>query len=162
MSVAIVLCSGGFNSGVAATLARQRHQLVLLHAHKPGAPDPAGGAAFGRLADDLRPQRAQIVSLAMCPTPADALPDARRLGELLPLTGVAGRVAQQAGAAAIYVGLRAGPEKLAEALAFVQVWEELLRGPCGADVRVEAPLLELEPPQVRELTEQVDAAPAPA
>jgi 7-cyano-7-deazaguanine synthase in queuosine biosynthesis len=156
MSLAIVLCSGGTNSAVAAMLARQRHSLILLHAHRPGSPDESARKKFDALAADLRPQKSQVLGVPLCPVSAEGVADARRLGELLPLVGVAGRFAQQAEATAIYVGLRAGPMNLTDGLGFVQVWEELVSLACGRAVKVEAPLLELEPPQVRELAEQLE------
>lgn len=152
--LAIVLCSGGMNSLVAATLAGQRYRTVLLHATR-SAEVPA---SFTQQAEALRAERAQTVTLPVVPGPTEAALPAR-LADLLPLVALGARLAAKADAAALYLGLRVGnTDALATAMEFVQLWDDLLALPCGKDTcKLQAPLLDLSVEQVGALGRQVDA-----
>ncbi|MEM6561516.1 MAG: hypothetical protein AAF656_07930 [Planctomycetota bacterium] len=158
--LAIVLCSGGGNALVTAALAAQRHRVVLIHAQRQEHPSPQL-TAFEKQVEHFKPERAQTIVLPAAPPvePAAALTD--RCADLLPLLGVAGRLAAKADAAALYLGLRIGNDPandLAAALEFTQLWGELLRHACGnTRCSVETPLIDLSVEQVSELAAQVDA-----
>jgi len=80
--------------------------------------------------------------------------------ELMPLLSAAARYAAHYKAAAIYFGLRVGPQgdDLSHATEYVQIWNELLQVPCGLpEVEFVTPLLELEAWQVVDVGFQVAA-----
>jgi 7-cyano-7-deazaguanine synthase len=80
--------------------------------------------------------------------------------DLLPLISVAVRFAAQHQASEVYLGMRVGPDndELAQATEYFQIWNEIIRLPCGqSELEVQTPLLELEPWQVVEVGFQVSA-----
>ena len=157
MSLAIALCTGGPNSSTAAALARQTPgtKLLMLHVQRPGGHESSRRAAFTRVAGQIKPARSQVVALPIAEATPEQAGPRQPLVELLPILGVAGRVAQQADAASIYLGLTGGPDPSAAAEA-LQIWEELTRVSLGRHVSIEAPLLDLEDWQRIELARQLD------
>lgn len=182
--LAIVLCDGGINSTVAASLASQRHRLITLSAdtsaHGMSGPDvgtPTGAgsrrrAAYDMLVGQLKPYREHTLPMPFLnwvrrsgPAATTALADPRsasdigpRLVELTPLVATAVRFAHHYNATAVYLGLRVGTDTsdLARATEYMQIWNELIQMPCGqADLELHMPLLELEPWQVVDLGVQV-------
>ena len=80
--------------------------------------------------------------------------------ELVPMLGLAARLAAHYQAAAIYLGLRVGPgvDELAQATEWVGIWNEMIQMTCGVKaLEVITPLLELEPWQVVDVGFQVNA-----
>ena len=183
--LAIVLNNGSLNSAVVSALAAQKYRPVFLHAQveqqKPGTrarvaydqqvqhfspygehtiplpaptgPPPPGGRGAAAAKGPQKP--AEHPSPVLTPGPLVA-----QLIDLLPLVATAARLAAYHQAAAIYLGLRVGPDgdDLAQATEYVQIWDELLQTPCAQpDLNVEAPLLELEPWEMVDLGFQVGA-----
>ena len=176
--LAIVLCDGGLNSTVVASLAQQRHRLILLSADLGGQMLGGGGggsgsavagsrkqAAYEMLVAVLKPYREHTLPMPYLnwvrrsgPAATTATVDPRsaselspRLVELTPLVATAVRFASHYNATSIHLGLRVGPDSadLARATEYLQVWNELMQMPCGLpELELQLPLLELEPWQV--------------
>jgi 7-cyano-7-deazaguanine synthase len=167
--LAVVLCDGGLNSAVAATLAAQRHRLILLSADPGGGTGSRRRAAYDMLVGHLKPFREHSLAMPYLQWVKRSNPsggvDPRastdvgpRLIELAPLIGIAARFAAHHAATAIYLGLRIGPlgTELTRATEYMQVWNELLQLPCGLpDLELNMPLLELDLWQVVDLGIQV-------
>jgi 7-cyano-7-deazaguanine synthase in queuosine biosynthesis len=177
---AIVLSSGSINSAVAIALAAQRYRLIMLHMRQTDSPSTTSTSAsrrrvaFDQQTAHFKPYREQVIEMPALSLPQGAgarrmqvesapsrphSPQAQRLLELLPLFSAAARLASHYEAAAIYLGLRAGPESdnLARATEFVQIWQELLQQPCAlSELELAAPLLDLEPWQAVDLGSQLN------
>src|SRR5690606_34465797 len=166
--LAIVLNDGSIASAVATSLAVQRYRPILLH----GEAVPQGAsrvrAAYDQQVAHFKPYREHSIAtpwtMALAqPAPGDARmagPVQQRLMALSPLIAIAARFAAYYDAAAIYIGLRIGPDAddLTVATEYLQIWNELLQLPCGQpELEIHAPLLELEMWQVVDLAFQVHA-----
>ncbi len=166
--LAIVLNDGSIASAVATSLAVQRYRPILLHAETV----PHGGSrvrsAYDQQVAHYKPYREHSIAIPWAmslaqPTPGDTRlgsPIQQRLMALSPLLAIAARFAVYYDAAAVYLGLRIGPnaEDLAVATEYLQIWNEMLQLPCGQpELEVQAPLLELDPWQVVDLAFQVNA-----
>jgi hypothetical protein len=163
--LALVLNNGSLNSAVTTALAAQRFRTILVYA------DVVPGAARSRAAYDqqvahFKPYREHTLAmpyLSMLHSQNDAhAVDPRQVGgtlapqllSLLPIISAASAFAAHYQAAAVYIGLRIGPngDELSRATEYVQIINELLQMPCGqVDLEVLTPLLELEPWQVVDL-----------
>jgi 7-cyano-7-deazaguanine synthase in queuosine biosynthesis len=178
--LAIVLNNGSVNSAVVTALAAQKFRLVMLHAIVGGdEEDSAETATRTRVAFDqqtahFKPYREHVLELPYLsqlqapggpkknvdgPEPRQQSRAAAQLLDLVPVLGAAARFAGHYQAAAIFLGLRAGPgpDDLAQATEFTQIWQELLQIPCGmSDMEIATPLLEMEPWQVVDLGYQVN------
>jgi hypothetical protein len=179
--LAIVLNNGSINSAVATAIAAQRYRLIMLHVvlatDDEDAPQGTSRArvAFDQQTAHFKPYREHVLEIPLLPllaTPgaprraseqaAETRPESRLSGplmDLLPLLGCATRMAAHHQAAAVYLGLRVGPDvdELAQATEYVQIWQDLIQMPCGvADLELAAPLLELEPWQVVDLGFQLN------
>jgi 7-cyano-7-deazaguanine synthase len=165
---AIVLNNGGINSAVATALAAQKYRPILIFAEAAGSPLARQRAAYDQQVTFFKPYREQTVALAaVAPaTPAAAAtvdpraapPIAPKLLALLPMLALAVQSAAQYQAAAIYCGVRIGPDgdDLAQVAEFFQIWNEMIQIPCRlADLEIITPLLELEPWQVVDVGFQV-------
>ncbi|MEE8169146.1 MAG: 7-cyano-7-deazaguanine synthase, partial [Phycisphaerae bacterium] len=64
MNPAIVLCSGGLNSAVAAAVAREDQPIAMLHARLPGPAQEAEAQAFAALADRFEPAHRMVIDLS--------------------------------------------------------------------------------------------------
>jgi 7-cyano-7-deazaguanine synthase len=179
--LAIVLNSGSMNSAVATALAAQRYRPVMLHASAGPAPDVAGSqpprsrVAFDQQVAHFKPYREHTLPMpylsqlatAAGPKPMAAASDPRQqmplspqMVSLLPLVAAAAQFAAHHQATAIYLGIRvgAGPDELAQATEYVQIWTELVQSPCGlSELDLITPLMELEPWQMVDLAFQVNA-----
>jgi 7-cyano-7-deazaguanine synthase len=164
---AVILNNGGINSAVTTAIASQKFRPILLHAEISQTPSARKRAAYDQQVTHFKPYRETTVTLPPVPppNPANVHADPRatppispRLIGMLPLMAVAAQVAAQFQAAAIYLGMRVGPDgdDLAQVAEFFQIWSELVQIPCRlADLEVVTPLLELEPWQVVDVGFQV-------
>jgi hypothetical protein len=168
--LAIVLNNGSINSAVVTAMASQRYRPVMIFAETSGE---AGRkrAAYDQQVAFFKPYREYSVAianaggapaqnLAAAADPRQGSTMAPQMLDLLPLLAVAVRSAAHHQAAAIYVGLRVGPDTddLAKATEFCQIWNEMIQIPCGMEqMEILVPLLELEPWQVVEVGYQVGA-----
>ena len=155
---ALILSDGSLESAVVCAIARQRHDAVLVEVGDGGA---GGRGAFAKQAEYVRPR--QTLSLAadapggvgsaVGDDPADLMGWTDVLAE-------AAALVRLHDARAVYLPLRVGLETpgFARAAEFLQLWEELLRhGLALGPVKLLAPLLELEPWQVADLSHQMSA-----
>lgn len=168
--LAIVLNSGSINSAVVSALAAQKYRPILIHAETNEGTAPRSRAAYNQQVEHFKPYREHSIELpflAGVATAASSSADPRlssahaqqRL-DLVPLVGIAARLAAHYESAAIYLGLRVGPsgEELAGATEFGQIWTELWQMSCGVpDLELIMPILELEAWQVVDLAYQVGA-----
>lgn len=156
--LAIVLNNGSLNSAVVTALAAQKYRVVLVYAETSSTPTPRHRWAYDQQVGFFKPYREHTLAMpfitALHPTAGPQHVDPRQSGQLGPqlvdLLGLIGAAASFAAgyqAAAIYTGLRVGPnpEELARATEFMQIMTELLQLPCGqSELEVQSPLLELE------------------
>src|SRR5690606_7668765 len=132
--------------------ARQKHETVLLDVGDTA--DSHVREALVRQVEFLRPRQ------TITPGPTGPLDDANALYSLLSVIAAGAPVGRRLGAPIIYAPWRYGlPDAgFAKAAEFVQVAEELLRhGLELHDVKLAAPLLELEKWQVVDLANQLGA-----
>lgn len=169
--LAIVLNNGSMNSAVVTAMASQRYRPIMIFAD--AAPGTGGRqrAAYDQQVAHFKPYREYSVPIANAGgAPAQnmiAAADPRQgagmvpqMLDLLPLLAVAVRSAAHHQAAAIYLGMRVGPEtdELAKATEFYQIWNEMIQIPCGlGDMEILTPLLELELWQLVDVGFQVGA-----
>ncbi len=149
---AILLTDGSLESAVLCAIARQQHEVILADVSPPG--DAAATEAVARQIDYLRPRHTHPLGQEPAATdPSGLFTWTRALAAAAPLV-------RQHRAAALYVPLRAGESSalFGQAGEWVQIWEELLRhGLELGEVRLLAPLLELESWQVADLSDQMQA-----
>lgn len=171
--LAIVLSNGSLNSVVTATLAAQKHRVIMVHMDFGATPLPRYRMAYDLQVAYFKPYREHTVSLqhlasmrfADGGTAASVDPRqqgllAPQLTDLLPVLFNALPIAAHYQAAAVYFGLRIGPnhDDLAQGLEFTQICNELIQIPCRMkETEFAAPLMELEPWQVVDLGTQVNA-----
>ena len=170
--LAIILNNGGINSAVVTALAAQKFRIVMLFVDTAEQPGSRARAAYDLQTAHFKPYREHTLPMPWMsilqqgsPTqpisdPRQVAPLAPQLVELLPFVAAAARFAAHYQAVSVQLGYRIGAsgDELAEATEFFQVWDELLQLPCAqADLRVETPLLELEPWQVVDVGYQVNA-----
>jgi hypothetical protein len=169
--LAIVLNNGSINSAVVTAMASQRYRPVMIFAETTAGDSGRKRAAYDQQVAHFKPYREYSVSiaqaggapaqnLAAAADPRQGSTMAPQMLDLLPLLAVAVRSAAHHQAAAIYIGLRVGPETddLAKATEFCQIWNEMIQLPCGmSELEIQAPLLELEAWQVVEVGFQVGA-----
>ena len=180
--LAIVLNSGGLHSAVATALASQKHRLVMVHITRDREEDDGESAsrtryAFEQQTAHFKPYREHVVPLPPMRRLKSSGGASRESGEsarpqrepsvastryisLIPLMGVAGQLAVDYQAAAIYLGLRAGSqaEALAQGTEYVQIWQDLFQLPCQVpELELAAPLMELELWQTVDLGVQINA-----
>jgi 7-cyano-7-deazaguanine synthase in queuosine biosynthesis len=168
--LAIVLNNGSINSAVVTSLAAQKYRPIMLYAEAATQSASRVRSAYDLQVAHFKPYREHTLSMPFLSVftqgtpmqppsdPRQRAPLAPQMLELLPLISAAARFAVHYQAATIYLGFRVGGsgDELAEATEFFQVWDEMLQMPCGqTDLRVEAPLLELEPWQVVDVGFQV-------
>lgn len=174
--LAVVLCDGGLNSAVTATLAAQRYRLIMMCADLGGTTGSRRRAAYDMLVGHLKPYREHTLPMPYMAWVRRSAPgggggasgtgiDPRaaselgpRLVELMPLVATGIRFAAHYNAAALYLGLRVGPDgaELARATEYVQIWNEMVQAPAAIpDLEIQTPILELEPWQVVDLGVQV-------
>jgi 7-cyano-7-deazaguanine synthase in queuosine biosynthesis len=169
--LAIVLNNGSINSAVVTAMASQRYRPVMIYADFTPGEGGRRRAAYDQQVAHFKPYREYSVAiaqaggapaqnLAAAADPRQGSTMAPQMLDLLPLLAVAVRSAAHHQAAAIYLGLRVGPETddLAKATEFCQIWNEMIQLPCAmGEVEILAPLLELESWQVVEVGYQVGA-----
>jgi 7-cyano-7-deazaguanine synthase in queuosine biosynthesis len=170
--LAIILNNGGINSAVVTAMALQKFRIVLLYVEASEEPGSRLRAAYDLQVAHFKPYREHVLPMPFLsllhqgtPTqpasdPRQTTPLAPQMMELLPMVAAAARFAAHYQAVSIQLGFRIGGngDELAQATEFFQVWDELLQMPCGqSDMRVETPLLELEPWQVVDVGIQVGA-----
>ncbi len=172
--LAIVLNNGGVNSAVTTALAAQRYRPVLVYVEATSATGSRMRAAYDQQVAHFKPYREHSLAMPfLSQTQVDGATSglmnadprqsglmARQLLEIAPLLAVAARFAAHYQAAAIYLGLRTGPngDDLAQATEYTQIWSELLQLPCGqSELEIVTPLMELEPWQVVDVGYQVNA-----
>jgi 7-cyano-7-deazaguanine synthase in queuosine biosynthesis len=170
--LAIILNNGGINRAVVTALAAQKFRIVMLYVEATEQPGSRLRAAYDLQVAHFKPYREHTLPMPFLsilhqgtPTqpvsdPRQVAPLAPQLVELLPLVAAAARFAVHYQAASIQLGFRVGGsgDELAEATEFFQVWDELLQMPCGQpELRIETPLMELEPWQVVDVGYQVIA-----
>jgi 7-cyano-7-deazaguanine synthase len=168
--LAIVLNNGSINSAVVTAQASQRYRPVMIFADTAHGSTGRMRAAFDQQVAHFKPYREYSVPIGQAgagqvQAPAAADPRqgpniAPQMLELLPLVALAVKSAVHHQAAAIYLGLRAGPstDELAQATEFCQIWNELIEHPCGqGELEILTPLLELELWQVIDVGFQVSA-----
>lgn len=149
---ALIISDGSLESAVLCGIARQKHETVLLDVGD--ASDSHVREALTRQVEFLRPRQTHT------PGPTGPLDDANALYALLSAIAAAAPVARRLGATIIYVPLRLGLSDagFSKAAEFIQVAEELLRhGLELHEVKLSAPLLELERWQVVDLANQLGA-----
>jgi 7-cyano-7-deazaguanine synthase len=171
--LAVILSNGSVNSVVTTALAAQKYRPILLHAEvsQSGA---RARAAYDQQVAHFKPFREHTLAMPFFSTmettaaqqqaaasdPRHPAPLGPQMLELLPLVAAAVRFAAHYQAAAIYLGLRVGPQgdALAQATEYNQIWNEMIQMPCNLqEVELIAPLLELEPWQVVDLGFQAGA-----
>jgi 7-cyano-7-deazaguanine synthase in queuosine biosynthesis len=168
--VAIVLNNGSINSGVTTALAAQKYRLVLLYVETSSQANSRMRGAYDLQIAHYKPYREHTLPMPFLSTfqvgtptqpvsdPRQTAPLAPQLVDLLPLVAAAARFATHYQAVGIHLGFRVGGngDELAEATEYFQVWDELLQLPCAQpELRLETPLLELEPWQVVDVGFQV-------
>jgi 7-cyano-7-deazaguanine synthase len=162
--IAIVLNNGSINSAVTTALAAQKYRPILLYAEFTQASSPRQRAAYDQQVTFFKPYREQTITLpAIAPPnpsttgiadPRATPPMGPRLVDMLPLLAAAVQHGAHFQAAALYIGMRVGPDgdDLAQVAEFFQIWNELIQMPCRLEeLELLAPLLELEPWQVVDL-----------
>lgn len=170
--LAIILNNGSLNSAVITALAAQKYRPIMVYAEVNPA-QTRNRAAYDQQVAHFKPYREHTLAmhhLTMLQSPGDAqamAADPRQTGllapqllRLLPLIGLAAPLAAHYQAAAIYLGLRVGPntDDLAQATEYVQIINELLQLPCKQpELDLATPILELEAWQVIEVAQQVQA-----
>ncbi|MEL7240394.1 MAG: hypothetical protein AAGK78_16170, partial [Planctomycetota bacterium] len=142
----IVVTDGSLESAAICPIARSKGEVVVLDISGGGGEgDPRRQAVQAQI-DYLRPRETQSIA------PAET--DTGVAGQLLSLTAAIGHaavLAQKHVASAIYIPLRIGEEipESEQAHEWLQLTEELLRyGLSLANIKIEAPLLDMEPRQV--------------
>ncbi len=171
--LAIVLNDGGLNAAVATALAAQRYRPILLNATRSEAGPTRRRMAYDQQVGHFKPFREHTLAMpflaaieTVAPVagggadPRSGSPLSPRLLDLFPIAALAARFAAHYQVAAVYMGLRIGPDPddLARATEFGQILNELIQGPCGqGEVEITLPLLELEPWQVVDVGFQVGA-----
>jgi hypothetical protein len=169
--LAIILNNGSVNSAVVTAMAAQKYRPVMLYVDTIGNPASRAKQAYDTQVAHFKPYREHTIGMpfmtvlderpSSAPPPADprlSAPLGPQLSQLLPLISAAGIYAIHYQAAAIYLGLRVGPQtdELAQATEYVQIWNELIQQPCAhGDLEVNTPILELEPWQVIDVGVQV-------
>jgi hypothetical protein len=169
--LAIILNNGSVNSAVATALAAQKYRPIMLHVEAAPTPGSRARAAYDQQVAHFKPYREHSLNMpyltvfgttsqqpAAAGDPRHPAPLGPQMQELLPLVAAAARFAGHYQAAAIYIGVRVGPQgdELAQATEYVQIWNELMQLPCNMpDVDLTMPLLEMEPWQVIDLGFQV-------
>jgi 7-cyano-7-deazaguanine synthase len=166
--LAIVLNSGSINSAVATALAAQKHRLILIHAEIAAGAHSRMRWAYDQQIEHFKPYREHSIELpflagvgdnATAADPRLTAAQAQQRLELMPMIGIAGRLAAHYQAAAVYMGLRVGPgEELAGVTEFGQIWNEMWQISCGqTELELVLPIAELEAWQVVDLAYQVNA-----
>lgn len=176
--LALILNNGSVNSAVVTALAAQKHRPIMLYAEAAAQPGSRPRASYDQQVAHFKPYREHTLAMpfltalatderrvgagatAAAADPRQHSPRGPQMLELLPLIAAAVRFAARYQAAAIFLGLRVGPQAdaLAQATEYVQVWNEMIQMPCDQpELTVEAPLMELEPWQVVDLGFQVAA-----
>jgi len=172
--LAIILNNGSMNSAVATALAAQKYRPVMLYVDAIGNPASRAKQSYDMQVGHFKPYREHTISLpfltvlhdrphgtsALPTDPRLAAPLGPQLSQLLALIAAAATYAIHYQAAAVYLGLRVGPQTddLAQATEYVQIWNELLQQPCAhGDLEVVTPLLELEAWQMIDVGFQVSA-----
>jgi 7-cyano-7-deazaguanine synthase len=167
--VAIVLNNGSINSAVVTAIAAQRFRPIMIFADTSNESSGRMRAAFDQQVAHFKPYREYTIPLSLSigghaqatPTVADprqGTPLGPIMLDLLPLISIAVRFGAQHQASEVYLGMRVGPQtdELAQATEYFQIWNEIIRLPCGqSELEVRTPLLELEPWQVVEVGFQV-------
>jgi len=168
---AIVLNNGSLNSAVVTAIAAQRFRPIMIYVDTTNESGGRMRAAFDQQVAHFKPYREYALAL---PLPAgvqsqsaSASADPRQsspLGpvmlDLLPLMAMAIRMGAQHQASEVYLGMRVGPntDDLAAATEYFQIWNEIIRLPCGQlELELRTPLLELEPWQVVDVGFEVGA-----
>lgn len=149
---ALIISDGSLASAVLCAVARQKHESVLLDVTDPS--DSHARDAVTKQTEFLRPRQTVTTPLG------GSLEDANALFGLFSALAAAAPVAKRVSASVIYVPLRYGLSNAAfsRAAEFVQISEELLRhGLDLHEVKLAAPLLELESWQVVDLANQLGA-----
>ena len=157
---AILLTDGSLESAVLCAIARQRHHVLLADLAPVG--DAAAREAVTRQVEYLRPPRSYCLPQVLDGAVGD---DPLRLFSWTTALSAAAPLLRQNHAGALYVPIRVGleGEAFARVAEFLQIWEELYRhGLALGPVKVVAPLLELEPWQVADLSHQMNAPATPA
>lgn len=171
--LAIVLNNGSLNSLVMTSLAVQKYRPIMVYMDLAAGPAMRFKTAYDIQVAHFKPYREHTIPLGhlapmrISETVAASSIDPRQHGQLWPqLTDLlsilfnALPIAAHYQAAAIYFGLRIGPnnDALAQGLEFTQICNELIQIPCQLkDTEFVAPLIELEPWQVVDLGTQVNA-----
>lgn len=169
--LAIVLSNGSLNSAVATALAAQKHRLIMVHVEtNPNAGRP--GQAFDQQAGHFKPYRSHRAAMHFLSgleknTSPNAVADPRmaehgaaQLLALVPVIATGMRYAAHYNAAAVWAGIRVGPDgpDLARVTEHAQIWMELLQLTCDKpNLEFQLPLLELDAWQVVDLGVQVSA-----
>ena len=171
--LAIVLNNGSINSAVVTALAAQKFRAVMLYAEVGETPGPRSRAAYEQQLNHFNPYREHTLPMpylsvmepseelaAAASDPRHPTPIAPQMLDLLPLIATAMRFAVHYQANSVYLGVRLGndADKLAQAMEYSQIWNEMMQMPCNQpELMVEMPLLELEPWQVVDVGFQVSA-----
>jgi 7-cyano-7-deazaguanine synthase len=166
--LAIVLNNGSINSAVATALAAQKHRLILIHFEITKGAHSRVRSAYDQQIEHFKPYREHSIELpflagigdnAAAADPRLMAAQAQQRLELMPMIGIAGRLAAHYQAAAVYLGLRIGSgEELAAATEFGQIWNEMWQMSCGqTELELVLPIAELEAWQVVDLAYQVNA-----
>jgi len=171
--LAIVLNNGSINSAVVTALAAQKFRAVMLYAEVGETPGPRSRAAYEQQLNHFKPYREHTLPMpylsvmepseelaAAASDPRHPTPIAPQMLDLLPLIATAMRFAVHYQANSVYLGVRLGndADKLAQAMEYSQIWNEMMQMPCNQpELMVEMPLLELEPWQVVDVGFQVSA-----
>ena len=157
---ALLLSDGSLESAVLCAVARPKHDCALLDVTGDTA-DAATRHAMSKQIEYLRPRQTHAAPAGPRPDDSD---DPAGLTAWTAALAAAAPLVRLHDARAVYLPLRLGlgHAAFARAAEFLQIWEELLRhGLSLGPVRLLAPLLELEPWQVADLSHQT-AAPAVA
>ena len=171
--LAIVLNNGSINSAVTTAMAAQKFRPIMLHAEVQSQAGSRVRMAYDQQVGHFKPYREHTLAMpflsavqqdrassTMISDPRVPAALAPQMLELLPLLSAAARYAAHYKAAAIYVGLRVGPQgdDLSQATEYVQIWNEMLQTACALpELEFVTPLLELEPWQVVDVGFQVSA-----
>jgi len=171
--LAIILSNGSVNSAVVSAIAAQKYRPILVHAEIPHPAAARARAAYDQQVAHFKPYREHSLAMpyfssmstaaaqqAASADPRHPAPLGPQMLDLLPLVAAGVRFAAHYQAAAIYFGLRVGPDgdELAQATEYLQIWNEMIQMPCNmGDVELIGPLLELEPWQVIDVGYQVAA-----
>jgi 7-cyano-7-deazaguanine synthase len=169
--IAVVLNNGSVNSAVVTAMAAQRFRPIMIFADTSNEPAGRMRAAFDQQVAHFKPFREYTIPMSLAAgghaqanstvaDPRQTTPLGPVMLDLLPLISVAVRFAAQHQASEVYLGMRVGPDndELAQATEYFQIWNEIIRLPCGqSELEVQTPLLELEPWQVVEVGFQVSA-----